>query len=131
MLATTVRPAAAEDVSMLGIIGPTACAEAYSYLWDRANAYSEQLQSLVNRPSRRCLPGPTLVKVPAASPTHTRVLGPETWPAWLGDDPADARRLKTLLAPYPSEEMMRWPASSRVGNVKNNDSSLIEPTSVQ
>jgi hypothetical protein len=27
----------------------------------------------------------------------------------------------------PSEEMICWPVSARVGNVKNNDPSLIEP----
>jgi len=31
------------------------------------------------------------------------------------------------LAPYPSDEMIAWPVSPRVGNVRNNDSSLIEP----
>jgi len=31
-----------------------------------------------------------------------------------------------MLAPYPSDEMTCWPASGRVGNVKNNDPSLIE-----
>ena len=30
-----------------------------------------------------------------------------------------------LLAPYPSERMTCWPVSARVGNVKNNDQSLI------
>jgi hypothetical protein len=30
------------------------------------------------------------------------------------------------LAPYPSDEMIRWPVGrARVGNVKNNDPSLI------
>ena len=55
------------------------------------------------------------------------VLGPEKWPAWLGEEPADAQQLKAMLAPYPSDEMTCWPVSSRVGNVKNNDRSLIEP----
>src|SRR5215469_10962740 len=59
------------------------------------------------------------------------VLGPETWPAWLGEEPADAHHLKAMLAPYPSDEMTCWPVSSRVGNVKNNDRSLIEPISVR
>ena len=59
------------------------------------------------------------------------VLGPETRPAWLGEEPADARQLKAMLAPYPSEEMNCWPVSTRVGNVKNNDPSLIEPVSTQ
>jgi hypothetical protein len=33
----------------------------------------------------------------------------------------------TLLAPDPSEDMICWPVSPCVGNVKNNDSSLIVP----
>jgi putative SOS response-associated peptidase YedK len=55
------------------------------------------------------------------------VLKPTVWPAWLGEEPADAPYLKAPLAPYPSEEMVAWPVSPRVGNVKNNDASLIEP----
>ena len=54
------------------------------------------------------------------------VLGPETWPEWLGEAPAEARQLKTMLAPYPAEQMTCWPVSRRVGNVKNNDPTLIE-----
>jgi putative SOS response-associated peptidase YedK len=53
------------------------------------------------------------------------VLKPETWPQWLGEEPVDPMRLKALLAPYPAEEMVAWPVSPRVGNVKNNDPSLI------
>ena len=34
---------------------------------------------------------------------------------------------KALLKPFPSEEMTCWPVSPRVGNVRNNDPSLIEP----
>jgi putative SOS response-associated peptidase YedK len=55
------------------------------------------------------------------------VLKPGGWPAWLGEAPAALPQLKAMLAPYPSEEMTCWPASTRVGNVKNNDPSLIEP----
>jgi hypothetical protein len=40
-------------------------------------------------------------------------------------------RLKALLAPYPSEGMTCWPVSPRVGNVKNNDPSLVEPVATQ
>ena len=36
--------------------------------------------------------------------------------------------LKAMLAPYPSEEMTCWPLTARVGDVKNNDPSLIEPS---
>jgi putative SOS response-associated peptidase YedK len=64
---------------------------------------------------------------------HSRmpvVLSPETWSTWLGEEPADERRLKALLAPCPSEELTCWPVSTRVGNVKNNDAGLIEPIAV-
>jgi putative SOS response-associated peptidase YedK len=54
------------------------------------------------------------------------VLNPEVWPTWLGEEPADVPRLKGLLASYPAEEMVAWPVSPRVGNVKNNDPSLME-----
>ena len=50
--------------------------------------------------------------------------------ARLGEEPADLPQLKALLAPYPSEEMICWPVSARVGSVKNNDASLIEPAVV-
>jgi putative SOS response-associated peptidase YedK len=55
------------------------------------------------------------------------VLKPTAWPVWLGEEPAELPRLKALLAPYPSDEMVCWPVSARVGNVRNNDPSLIEP----
>jgi putative SOS response-associated peptidase YedK len=55
------------------------------------------------------------------------VLKPETWPVWLGEQPVDASMLKAMLTPLPSEQMTCWPVSARVGNVKNNDASLIEP----
>ena len=55
------------------------------------------------------------------------VLAPEAWPVWVGEEPADPDQLKALLAAYPLEEMICWRVSARVGNVKNNDPSLIEP----
>ena len=58
------------------------------------------------------------------------ILNPNKWPVWLGEEPADPHQLKTLLAPYPAEEMTCWPVSVRVGNVKNNDASLIEPVAL-
>ena len=55
------------------------------------------------------------------------VLAPVAWPVWLGEAPADVPELKALLAPYPSDGMIAWPVSPRVGAVKNNDASLFEP----
>jgi putative SOS response-associated peptidase YedK len=40
------------------------------------------------------------------------VLKPEAWPTWLGEQLADVPQLKALLAPYPSDEMICWPAGS-------------------
>jgi putative SOS response-associated peptidase YedK len=54
------------------------------------------------------------------------VLSPDLWSEWLGEQQADPARLQVLLAPCPAEEMTCWPVSTRVGNVKNNDPSLIE-----
>ena len=55
--------------------------------------------------------------------------GTRTWDmAGLArEESADPRQLKSLLAPYPSEAMTCWPVSARVGNVKKNDPSLIDP----
>jgi putative SOS response-associated peptidase YedK len=51
------------------------------------------------------------------------VLKPNAWLVWLGEEPADVPQLRPCL----SDEMICWPVSARVGNVKNNDPSLIEP----
>jgi putative SOS response-associated peptidase YedK len=53
------------------------------------------------------------------------ILPPEAWPVWLGEEPADSERLKALLTPYPAEGMTAWPVDKRVGNVRNNDPSLV------
>ena len=58
------------------------------------------------------------------------ILPPDTWSKWLGEEPVEEATLKGLLAPYPAERMTLWPVDKRVGNVKNNDPSLIEPVSL-
>ena len=58
------------------------------------------------------------------------VLKRDAWPLWLGEQPAELAPIKALLVPYPSDEMIAWSVSARVGNVRNNDSSLIEPVAV-
>jgi GNAT superfamily N-acetyltransferase len=67
MSAVIVRRATAVDAEVLGIIGPAAYAEAYGYLWDRPDAYSNQLrtfgrrafESLLARPEARVWIGET------------------------------------------------------------------------
>jgi putative SOS response-associated peptidase YedK len=59
------------------------------------------------------------------------ILPPSVWPTWLGEETVDNEAtLKTLLAPYPADDMVAWPVSQRVGNVRNNDPQLIEPVEV-
>jgi putative SOS response-associated peptidase YedK len=36
------------------------------------------------------------------------VLQPEAWPIWLGEEPADPKDLKVLLAPYAGDDMICW-----------------------
>jgi putative SOS response-associated peptidase YedK len=56
------------------------------------------------------------------------ILPPSVWSAWLGEEQVDGEAaLKGLLAPYPADGMAMWPVSPRIGNVRNNDPTLIEP----
>src|SRR3954470_24860891 len=57
------------------------------------------------------------------------ILRSEEWAEWIGEEPTDEVRLKGMLGPYPAERMTLWPVDKRVGNVRNNDASLIEPVS--
>jgi putative SOS response-associated peptidase YedK len=61
-------------------------------------------------------------------PIHNRmpvILEPGDYARWLA--PVDpAKPPVELLRPFPAEKMRVWPVSSRVGNVRNNDSQLLE-----
>jgi putative SOS response-associated peptidase YedK len=48
-------------------------------------------------------------------------------PIWLGGEAAEPDHLRALLAPDPAEDMRMRPVDRRVGNVRNDDPSLIEP----
>jgi putative SOS response-associated peptidase YedK len=62
-------------------------------------------------------------------PLHNRMpvlLRKQDYERWLA--PADPAQLPVdLLRPFPADEMKAWPVSSRVGNVRNNDPTLVEP----
>ena len=58
------------------------------------------------------------------------VLPSEAWPRWLGEEAVDEGGLKAVLGPHPAAVMTMWAVDKRVGNVKNNDASLIEPIRV-
>jgi putative SOS response-associated peptidase YedK len=84
-------------------------------------------------PAKETIRSATIITCPPnelVAELHDRmpvILPPEAWSVWLGEEPADAERLKALLEPYPAEDLAMWPVDKRVGNVRNNDPSLIEP----
>ena len=64
------------------------------------------------------------------APIHNRMpvmLPHDAWPVWLGENGANADQLQAVCKPFPSERMISWPVSPRVGNVKNTDAGLVEP----
>ena len=59
------------------------------------------------------------------------ILPRERWAAWLGASEADADELRwMILRPYPAERMRAYPVDARVGNVRNNDPTLLNPVSL-
>ena len=58
------------------------------------------------------------------------ILAPENWPVWLGGKETHPAELKSLLQPYPAEDMIIWPVDKRVGDPKNKDPLLIEPAPI-
>lgn len=68
------------------------------------------------------------------APLHDRmpvIVAPEDFGAWLGtgrdETPAAMTELKHLLRPYPAEQMVLWPVSTRVNSVRNEGEDLLEP----
>jgi putative SOS response-associated peptidase YedK len=53
------------------------------------------------------------------------ILAQRDYGRWL-DSGDPARPPMDLLRPYPAEQMVAWPVSDRVGNVRNNDPQLLE-----
>jgi putative SOS response-associated peptidase YedK len=63
-------------------------------------------------------------------PIHERmpvILAPDDWDAWLEPDVKDAQALQSLLKPYPAEEMMAWPVSTKVNNPRSDAAEYVEP----
>jgi putative SOS response-associated peptidase YedK len=65
-----------------------------------------------------------------AAPIHDRmpvILPPEAWPVWLGETEASPEELLDLLLPYPAELMRVYPIDSAIGNVRNDEPTLLDP----
>jgi putative SOS response-associated peptidase YedK len=64
------------------------------------------------------------------APIHDRMpvlLPPSAWSSWLDPTNDDLDSLGQLLVPAPDELLRVHPVSTRVNNVRNDDSALIEP----
>lgn len=48
---------------------------------------------------------------------------------WLDPGLSQAERILPMLGQFPADEMQAWPVSRDVGNVRNQDPSLVEPIS--
>jgi putative SOS response-associated peptidase YedK len=62
------------------------------------------------------------------APIHNRmpvILAQDEWANWLSTPEGRSRLLRT----FPAERMECWPVGKAVGNVRNDDPSLIEPVS--
>lgn len=62
-------------------------------------------------------------------PIHERmpvIVAPDDWNAWLEPDTKDTRALRSLLKPYPPEDMAVWPVSTLVNNPRNDVKECLE-----
>ena len=63
------------------------------------------------------------------APIHDRmpvIIDLAEYGKWLGEEPVDPVRLLGMLRPFPAEKMTCFPVDARVGNVKNDDATLIQ-----
>jgi putative SOS response-associated peptidase YedK len=64
------------------------------------------------------------------APIHDRmpvVLGPDSWPLWLGTDVPGSGELIALLRPAPEAGLIRYPVARYVNDVRNDGPVLVEP----
>ena len=54
------------------------------------------------------------------------ILAPDCWASLARRDRRHAEELLALCRPFPSDRMISWAVSPRVGNVKNTDAALVE-----
>jgi putative SOS response-associated peptidase YedK len=65
-------------------------------------------------------------------PIHDRmpvILAPEDWDVWFETDTKYAGSLQSLLKPYPAEDMVAWPVSTKVNSPGNDSVECMEAVS--
>jgi putative SOS response-associated peptidase YedK len=58
------------------------------------------------------------------------IVAQEDYGKWLAEDAADPVRLLQMLKPFSADAMMAFPVDAKVGNVKNDDASLVVPVAI-
>ena len=53
------------------------------------------------------------------------ILAPEDYDRWLDPRNTDTEELQSLLVPYPAEEMVIRPVSTRVNSPRNDDAECV------
>ncbi|MGH2448407.1 MAG: SOS response-associated peptidase [Chloroflexota bacterium] len=64
------------------------------------------------------------------APIHNRmpvILDPGDYAKWLGEQPASNNELRAMLKPFPVEQMECFKIGTKVGDVKYDEPSLVEP----
>lgn len=59
------------------------------------------------------------------------ILTEAQWPAWMGETPAEDGELLDMLTPSDPALIAAWQVDKRVGNVRNDDASLVEAIAEQ
>lgn len=67
-----------------------------------------------------CTPNSLMAEIHDRMPV---ILREEDYARWLGEEP-DPR---DLLKPFPSDAMVKWPISTRVNSVANDDPAILQP----
>jgi putative SOS response-associated peptidase YedK len=94
---------------------------AFAGLWDRRDKGEETLYSctiITTKPNN------------LTKEVHDRmpvILPKDTYDLWLNPNMTETDYLKSLLVPYPEEEMVAYPVSTLVNSPKNDIPSVMEP----
>ena len=95
-----------------------------------AGIYEPGNEMTENRPSCAIL---TTDANAMMQPIHSRmpvILEPDDYARWLDPTQSQTPVLEKLLRPYEPDDLVAFPVSTRVNNVKNDDEGLIHPAPV-
>jgi putative SOS response-associated peptidase YedK len=108
------------------IVGADSKPLALAGLWERWNeprsGQSVQTFTIITGPPNE-LVGPIHDRMPV-------ILSLEAWRRWLGEEQVGIEEVLDLPRPFPAGLMRAYAVGQRVGNVRNNDPTLLDPMMV-